>query len=141
MKWHDLLDIPEAINWYLGGQLKEAWLDDLPDRLYLDSRLDAISGHPKLYAWRADIIDLIVLPVGGLAAFAKELGISVALSALINQTVRTATGLSRAADEVPNTAGYNPFWWLSWYKCQEQGYRYLYEDADGTQFLSRRELA
>lgn len=140
MQWRDLLEIPDAINWFLGGQLKEAWLDDLPDRLYLDGRLDRISGHPKLYAWRADIVDLVALPVGGLAAFAREIGISVGLSILINQTIRTVTGLSRKDDEVPNTASYSPLWWLSWSKCQDTGYKYVYEDTDGTRFLTRRKL-
>lgn len=141
MNWRDLLDIPDAINWYFGGQLKESWLEDLPERLYLDHRLGRISGHPTLYAWRADLIDLIALPVGGLAAFAKEIGISVALSVLINQTIRTVTRLSRKDDEVPNTDTHNPLWWLSWAKCQEAGYIYLYEDTDGSRFLSRRQLA
>lgn len=140
MQWRDLLDIPDAINWYLGGKLKEAWLDDLPDRLYLDGRLDRISGHPKLYAWRADIVDLVALPVGGLTAFAREIGISVGLSILINQTIRTVTGFSRKDDEVPNTASYSPLWWLSWSKCQDVGYKYVYEDTDGTRFLTRRKL-
>lgn len=140
MSWRDLLDIPDAINWYLGGQLKESWLEDLPERLYLDKRIDRISGHPKLYAWRADLIDLIALPVGGLTAFAKEIGISVGLSILINQTVRTISGLSRAEDEVPTEGTYSPLWWLSWAKCQDLGYTYLYEDADGSRFLSRRKL-
>lgn len=140
MQWRDLLDIPDAINWYLGGQLKESWLEDLPERLYLDKRLERISGHPMLYAWRADIIDLIALPVGGLTTFAKEVGISVALSTLINQSIRAATGTSRKDDEVPNTASYNPIWWLSWAKCQEAGYVHVYKDVDGSIFLSRRKL-
>lgn len=140
MQWRDLLDIPDAINWYLGGMLKESWLEDLPDRLYLDKRINRISGHPVLYAWRADIIDLIALPLGGLKLFVKEIGISVALAAFINQTARTIFGVTRSDDEVPNEGDYTPLWWLSWQKCQDAGYRYLYKDTDGALFLSRREL-
>lgn len=139
--WDSLLETPDAINWVLGKYINPRWNDDLPSRLYLDAKgVEPIGGHPMLYNWRADLIDLIVLPVGGVVKIATELGLSVAVAVALNELVRTVTRATRDDDEVLTPGYSSPLWWLSWEKCQRHGYNHHYVDASGRHFLSREIL-
>lgn len=136
--WDDISSIPDAINWFGGTYVNPAWNEDLPERLYLDAQgVKRIAGHPMLYNWRADIIDLIILPVGGVQKIATELGLSVAVAVALNELVRTVTRATREDDEVLTPGYHSPLWWLSWSKCQTLGYTYHYVDSSGRHFLTR----
>lgn len=139
--WEALADTPDAINWFLGAYVNPAWNHELPDRLYLDAQgVGKIAGHPALFNWRADIIDLIVLPVGGVTKIATELGLSVAVAVALNELVRTATRATRDDDEVLVEGYKSAIWWLSWSKCQALGYVNHYVDSSNRHFLSRSTL-
>lgn len=141
LSWDDVATAPDAINWMVGKYISPAWNDPLPERLYLDGEgVRRIAGHPMLYNWRADIIDLIALPVGGVRKVATELGLSVAVAVALNELVRTVTRATREDDEVLTPGYRSAIWWLSWEKCRKLGYEHHYVESSGRHFLSRRAL-
>lgn len=138
MNWRDVTEAPDAINWLIGRYVNPAWNEDLPTRLYLDAAgIRRIAGHPLLFNWRADVIDLIALPVGGVRKVATELGLSVAVAIALNELVRTVARVTREDDEVLTPGYKSPIWWLSWEKCQKLGYVNHYVDSSGRHFLTR----
>lgn len=137
-KWDDITRAPDAINWWLGRYINPSWNEDLPSRIYLDGAgMESIAGNPLLFNWRADVIDLIILPIGGPKKIATELGLSVAVATALNELIRTVTRSTREDDEVLTPGYSSPIWWLSWDKCKQLGYDKHYVDSSGRHFLSK----
>lgn len=93
-------NVSDAMQWYVGRWFKPSWNEPLPTELPMTRRdITPLNGHPMLFFWRIDILDVLTAFLPAITAAGK--------SRLMAKGAVYTTGMTRAilSELVRNGAG------------------------------------